>query len=63
MGDHAVEDGNDKKDDEDDNEDDVMDVPPPLLSCIVERLKCLNTEKERVMEQYLEERAVLEMKD
>ena len=41
---------------------DVMGVLPPLVSCRVERLRCLNTERERVMEPYLEERAVLETK-
>ena len=40
---------------------DVMGVLPPLLSRIVERLRCLNTERERVMELYLEEKAALEM--
>ena len=41
---------------------DVMGVLPPLLFCRVERLKCLNTEREGVIEQYMEERAVLEKK-
>ena len=41
---------------------DVMGVLPPLVARRVERLKCLNTERERVMELYLEERAALEMK-
>ena len=35
---------------------------PPLIARRVERLKCLNMERERVMEQYLEERAALERK-
>ena len=35
---------------------------PPLVARRVERLKCLDTERERVMERYLEERAALEMK-
>ena len=39
-----------------------MGVLPPLLSRRVERLRCLNTERDRVMEKYLEERAVLETK-
>ena len=39
-----------------------MGVLPPLVDRIVELLKCLNTEIERVMEQYLEERAALETK-
>ena len=39
-----------------------MDVQPPLVARRVERLKHLNTERERVMEWYLEERAALEMK-
>ena len=40
-----------------------MGVLPPLVARIVERLKCLNTERERerVMEKYLEERAALEI--
>ena len=42
---------------------DVMDVlPPPIVARRVERIKCVNTEIERSMEQYLEERAALEMK-
>ena len=39
-----------------------MDVLPPLVARRVERLKYLNTERGRVMEQYLEERVALEMK-
>ena len=39
-----------------------MDVLPPLLAYRVKRLKCLNTEREKVMERYLEERAAMEMK-
>ena len=42
--------------------EDVMGILPLVVACRVERLKCLNTERERVMEQYLEERAALEMK-
>ena len=59
-GDPAVKDGNDNND-----EDDLMDVMgvlPPLVARRVEHLKCLNTERERVMEQYLEERTALETK-
>ena len=41
---------------------DVMGVLPPLVARRVERLKCLNTERERVMERYLEEIAALEKK-
>ena len=41
---------------------DVMGVLPPLVARRVERLKCINMERERVMEQYLEERVVLETK-
>ena len=41
---------------------DMMDVLPPLVARRVKRLKRLNTERERVMERYLEERAALEMK-
>ena len=41
---------------------DVMGFLPSPLSRRVERLRCLNTERERVMEQYMEERAVLETK-
>ena len=43
---------------------DVMGVlpPPPPLSRRFERLRCLNMERDRVMEQYLEETAVLETK-
>ena len=42
----------------------MVEVLLPILARIVERLKCLNTERERerLMEQYLEERAALEMK-
>ena len=39
-----------------------MDVLPPLVARRVERLKCLNTERERITERYLEEIAALEMK-
>ena len=39
-----------------------MDFLPPLVARRVERLKFLSTERERVMEQHLEERAALEMK-
>ena len=64
-GDPAVKDGNqddneddkdNNKDDKDNNKEDVMDgmdVLPHLLARRVERLKCLNMERERVMEQYL----------
>ena len=43
------------RNDDDDKEDvmDVIGILPPLVSCRVERLKCLNTEIERAMEQYL----------
>ena len=41
---------------------DVVDILPPLVARRVKRLKCLNTERERVMERYMEERAALEMK-
>ena len=44
------------------NREDVMDVLTPLVACRVEHLKCLNSERERVMDIYLEERAALEMK-
>ena len=63
-----VEDGNDKDNNDDDenvDEEDMMDmigVLPTLVARRFERLKCLNVEKDRVMEQYLEERAALEMK-
>ena len=40
-----------------------MDIlPPPLVARGVKCLKGLNTESERVMEQYQKERAALEMK-
>ena len=39
-----------------------MDVIPPLLARRFGCIKCLNTGRDRVMERYLEERAVLEMK-
>ena len=45
----------DNKDDKDDGEEDAMDVLPPLVARRVERLKCLNTQRERVMEQYQED--------
>ena len=61
-----VEDGNDEyddvEDDEDDDKENLMDVLPPLVARRVERLKHLITERERVMEQHLEERAAPEMK-
>ena len=59
-----VVDNNDhyNEDDEDDDEEDVMNVLPPLVARGVKRLKCLNTDRGRVMERYLEERSVLEMK-
>ena len=41
---------------------DVMGVLPPLVARRVERLKCINMERERVMEKYLGERAALETK-
>ena len=56
----AVKDGNDDNDKEDVT--DVMGVLPPLVSCRVQRLKYLNTERERVTEQYLEEIPELETK-
>ena len=40
----------------------VMGVLPPLVVLRGKRLKFLNMERERVMEQYLEERAALETK-
>ena len=46
----------------DDDEEGVMGVLPPPVARRVERLKCLNTGRERVMEKYLEERAALEKK-
>ena len=64
-GNPTVEDGNNEDgndDDKNDDKEDVMDVLPPLVVSRVERLKCLNTERERVMERYLEERAALKMK-
>ena len=64
-GNPAVKHGNDKddnNDDENDDEEDVMDVLPPLVYRRFERLKCLNTERDRVIEKYMEERAALEMK-
>ena len=57
----GIEDGNDE-DDKDDDEEDVMDILPPLVARRVERLKFINTERERVMERYMEERAALETK-
>ena len=39
-----------------------MGVLPPLVARRVERLKRLNRERERLMERYMEEIAVLEMK-
>ena len=39
-----------------------MDILPPLAAIRVERLKCLNTERDRVMELYLGDRASLDMK-
>ena len=64
-GDPAVKYGNNKDnddDEEDDDKEDVMEVLPPLVAHRVERLKCINTERERVMERYMEEREALEMK-
>ena len=53
-----IKDGND-----DNDKDDVMSIlPPPLVACRVERLKCLNTGRGRATEKYLEERAALEKK-
>ena len=60
-GDPAAEGGNNEYD-KDDNEEDVMDFLSPLVARRVERLKCLITERERVMEQYLEDRATMEIK-
>ena len=53
---------NDKDDDEEEEMMDVMDVLPPLVARRVKRLKCFNTERARVMEQYMEGRSALEMK-
>ena len=39
-----------------------MDILPPLEAGGVEHLKCLNTERERVMERYLGEGVALETK-
>ena len=39
-----------------------MGVLPPIVARRVELLKCLNTERERVVEKYLKERAALETK-
>ena len=57
------------KDSNDDNdEEEVVDlmymmvVLPPIEACRVEHLKCLNTEREKVMEQYMQEIAALETK-
>ena len=52
-----VKDGND-----DDDKEDVMGVLPPLVARRVERLKCLNTERDRAMKKYLEERAAPDTK-
>ena len=51
-----VKDGND-----DDDEEYMMGILPPLVARRVQHLKCLNTKREMVMEQYMEERAALEM--
>ena len=59
--DPAAEGGNNEYD-KDDNEEDVMDFLSPLVARRVERLKCLNTEREKVMEQYMQEIAALETK-
>ena len=59
-GDPAVKYG--KNDEDGDDKEDLMEVLPPLVSCIVERLECLNTDRERLMGRYLEERVALEMK-
>ena len=49
-GDPAVKDGNSNKDD-DDEEDmmEIMGVLPLLVARRVERLKCLNTERGRII--------------
>ena len=63
--DTKVKDGNDEENEDDDDEEEVMDVMDillPLVARRVKRIKCLNTERERVMKKYLEERAALEMK-
>ena len=62
-GDPAVKYGNSDKDD--DNKEDMMEIMgvlPLLVTRRVESLKYLNTERKRVMERYLEERAPPEMK-
>ena len=62
-GDKEVKDANDEEDEED--EEDVMDligVLPPLVAHRVERLTFLNKERERIMDQYLKDRAALETK-
>ena len=51
-GELAVKDGNDEDendDEEDDDKEDMMDVLSPLVASRVERLKCIKTERERVM--------------
>ena len=57
MGNPAVKYGND-----DNSEEDMMGVLPPPVTRRVESLKCLNTERERVIGKYLEERAAMETK-
>ena len=47
----------------DDDEEGVMGVLPPPVARRVERLKCLNSGRDRVMGKYLEERAALEKKN
>ena len=39
-----------------------MEVLSPLVSRRVESIKCLSTERERVMERYMEEILAMEMK-
>lgn len=63
-GDEEDEDDNDDDDDddEDEDEDDPMKDLPPAVVARVEQLQDLNTEREKIMMGYLEERAALELK-
>ena len=60
-GEEDEEEDEDEEDEEDDEDDPMQDLPPSVVAR-VEQLQDLNAEREKIMMQYLEERAALELK-
>ncbi len=50
------------EDDDDDSEEDFVESLPPILKTRVSKLKELNTQRDKIMDEYLKERAALEVK-